>query len=213
VILGLEGVSCVGKTTLAAVLAAHFNRPAIIPCYYHASPDPTLLPDPEPSTAEQQMANLAQFLDVEALRLAHVRQALGEGRDVILDRTVATLLAHGHAIGRMNGFDCDDRARTLVSSRPVVMPDLTLVLTADPDVLVRRASLRTDMPAIFYDRQFSEHFNAYLARALAPEAAVLDTTSVRPRALADQALDHVHRHQAARGRTNGPRRDQLGEAS
>jgi dTMP kinase len=208
-ILGLEGVSCVGKTTLAAALAAHFNQPAVIPCYYHASPDPTLLPSPEPSTAEQQMANLAHFLDVEAIRLAQARQALVEGRDVILDRTVTTLLAHGHAIGRMKGFDCDDRARSLVSSSPVVMPDLTLVLTADPDVLARRASLRKDMPAIFYDRQFSEHFNAYLTRALAP-AAVLDTTSVTPEELVEQALDQVSRYQAAQG---GPGLHRMREAS
>lgn len=213
-ILGIEGVSCVGKTTLAAALATHLNRPAVIPCYYHASPDPTQLPAPEPFTADHQLANIAQFLDVEDLRLARARQALAEGRDVILDRTVDTLLAHAHAVGRMNGFDCDDRARRLVSSRPVAMPDLTIVLTADPDVLARRARLRKGMPTIFYDRHFSEHFNAYFAHPLAPSVVLLDATSGRPEELTEHALEHVHSHQADQHPNSpAPRTPPLKEAS
>nr|WP_237419283.1 hypothetical protein [Kitasatospora sp. SID7827] len=127
-------------------------------------------------------------------------QALAEGRDVILDRTVDTLLAHAHAVGRMNGFDCDAQARHLVTGRPVAMPDLTIVLTADPDVLARRARLRKGMPTIFYDRHFSEHFNAYLAHPLAPAVALLDATDGSLDDLTAQALGHVHRHQAAQHR-------------
>ncbi|MFI6443474.1 hypothetical protein [Kitasatospora sp. NPDC050543] len=213
-ILGIEGVSCVGKTTLAAQLAPHLNWPAVIPCYYHASPDPTLLPAPEPFTAEHQLANIAQFLDVEDLRLARTRQAHIEGRDVILDRTVDTLLAHAHAVGRMHGFDCDDQARRLVTSRPVAMPDLTIVLTADPDVLARRARLRKGMPGIFYDRHFSEHFNAYLAHPLAQAVVLLDADCGSPGDLTARALDHVHRHQAAQHRPSpAPSPQPLNEAS
>ena len=213
-ILGIEGVSCVGKTTLATQLATHLNRPAIIPCYYHASPDPTLLPTPEPFTAEHQLANIAQFLDVEGLRLARATQALAEGRDVILDRTVDTLLAHAHAVGRIHGFDCDDQARHLVTSRAVAMPELTVVLTAEPDVLARRARLRKGMPTIFYDRHFSEHFNAYLAHPLAPAVALIDATNDSLDDLAARALDHVHRHQTGQHRTSpAPRPHPLKEAS
>ncbi|KJS58432.1 AAA family ATPase [Streptomyces rubellomurinus] len=195
-ILGIEGVSCVGKTTLAAALATHLDQPAVIPCYYHASPDPTRLPKPEPFTAENQLTNIAQFLDVEELRFARALQALVAERDVILDRTVDTLLAHAHAVGRMHGFDCDDQAQHAVTSRGVAMPDLTIVLTADPDVLARRARLRKGMPTIFYDRHFSEHFNAYFDRPLAPAVVRLDTTTGSPEELAARALDHVRRHQA-----------------
>lgn len=191
-ILGIEGVSCVGKTTLAAQLAPHLNRPAVIPCYFHASPDPARLPAPEPFTAEHQLDNITQFLDVEELRLAQVEQALAEGRDIILDRTVDTLLAHAHAVGRMYSFDCDTQARDLVTSRPFAMPDLTIILTADHDVLAKRASLRTGMPTIFYDRQFSGHFNAYLTRSLAPAFSVLDSTHGSSDDLVARAIDHVH---------------------
>ncbi|MFJ6769999.1 hypothetical protein ACIQOV_03290 [Kitasatospora sp. NPDC091257] len=197
-ILGIEGVSCVGKTTLAAALATHLGEPAVIPCYYHASPDPSRLPKPEPFTAEHQLANIAQFLDVEDLRLARTLLALAEGWDVILDRTVDTLLAHAHAVGRMHGFDCDDQAQLAVTSRTVAMPDLTIVLTADPEALARRARLRKGMPTIFYDRHFSEHFNAYFDHPLAPAVVRLDTTTGSPEDLTERALDHIRRHQAGK---------------
>lgn len=196
-ILGIEGVSCVGKTTLAARLSTRLNQPVVIPCYFHSSPDPTRLPAPEPFTPEHQLANIAQFLDVEDLRVSRARQALAEGRDVILDRTVDTLLAHAHAVGQMYGFDCDARARRLVTGRPMVMPDLTIVLTTDPNVLASRARLRTGMPTLFYDRNFSQHFNAYLAHPLAPAVAVLDSTHDSPDELTARVLDHLNRHRAA----------------
>ncbi|MFJ1797156.1 nucleoside/nucleotide kinase family protein [Kitasatospora griseola] len=199
-ILGIEGVSCVGKTALAARLAPHLRQPAVVPCYYHASPDPTRLPTPEPFTAEHQLANIAQFLDIEDLRLARVGQALAEGRDVVLDRTVDTLLAHAHAVGRMHGFDCDDQARHLVTSRPVAIPDLTIVLTAAPEVLANRARLRKGMPTLFYDRHFSEHFNAYLAHPLAPAVALLDATCSSLDDLTARALGHIHSYQSAQHR-------------
>ncbi|MFE7528915.1 hypothetical protein ACFU7Y_24835 [Kitasatospora sp. NPDC057542] len=189
-----------GHRYSAHALAPQLNRPAVIPCYYQASPDPTRPPVPEPFTAEHQLDNITQFLDVEDLRLTRARQALAKGRDMILGRTVDTLLAHAHAVGRMHGFDCDDQARRLAASRPVAMADLTIVLAADPDVLACRARLRKGMPTIFYDRHSSEHFNAYLAHPLAPTVAPLDANCGSLDDLTARALDHVHRYQAAQYR-------------
>ncbi|WP_329581946.1 hypothetical protein OG500_19270 [Kitasatospora sp. NBC_01250] len=193
-ILGIEGVSCVGKTTLAISLTAHLHRPVVVPCYFHASPDPTLLPAPEPFTAEHQLANIAQFLDIEKLRFDRMRQALAEGRDVILDRTVDTLLAHAHAVGRINGFDCDGQARNAVANRVVAVPELTILLTTAPDVLTRRARLRKGMPTIFYDRHFAEHFNAYFDSPTAPAVATIDTTTGSPDELTVRALEQISLH-------------------
>lgn len=206
-IIGIEGVSCVGKTTLSAALATHMNEPAVIPCYYHASPDPSRLPSPEPFTASHQLANIAQLLDIEDLRVARAREATRAGKDVILDRTVDTLLAHGHSVGRMNDFDCDAAARRLVTERQVAMPDLTIVLTADPDVVERRASLRENMPTIFYDRHFSKHFNAYFTQPLSPAVVRLDTTDASLADLTARALAYIDHHRAVadrRTRNSGP---------
>ncbi|KQV20880.1 MULTISPECIES: AAA family ATPase [unclassified Kitasatospora] len=197
-IVGVEGVSCAGKTTLAQALAPHLNDPVVIPCYYHVAPDPAMLPAPRVHTSREQLACLAQFLEIEALRLGMARRAQAEGRDVILDRTVDTLLAHAHAIGRLEGFDCDAQARTMVLQHTVAMPDLTLVLTTDPTVLATRAIMRPGMPSIFYDAHFSEHFNAYLRRPLAPNFVTLDTTACPPNELTHQALTHIRRHRGDR---------------
>ncbi|WP_051970103.1 AAA family ATPase [Kitasatospora azatica] len=195
-IIGIEGVSCAGKTALAAALAPQLNSPVVIPCYYHVAPDPQSLPAPRVRTARQQLASLAVFLEIEQLRLDRARQAQAAGRDVILDRTVDTLLAHAHAIGRMEGFDCDERARTMVLRHEVAMPDLTLVLTTDPAVLATRATSRPGMPPIFYDPQFSEHFNTYLKQSLAARTATLDTSACPVSELTDQALAHIRQHRA-----------------
>lgn len=197
-IIGIEGVSCAGKTTFVRALAPHLDGPVVVPCYYHVAPDPEKLPEPRMHTAHQQLAGLAVFLEIEQLRLDRARQAQAEGRDVILDRTVDTLLAHAHAVGRLEGFDCDAQARAMVLRQAVAMPDLTLVLTTDPAVLATRAILRPGMPPIFYDAQFSEHFNAYLRRPLAPSFATLDTTTCPPGQLTGEALAHIRRHGANR---------------
>lgn len=197
-IIGIEGVSCAGKTTLSQALASQLNDPVVIPCYYHVAPDPGRLPAPRVHTAKQQLASLAAFLELEELRLERTRQAQADGRDVILDRTVDTLLAHAHAIGRLEGFDCDAAARTLVLRQAVAMPDLTLVLTTDPAVLATRATLRPGMPPIFYDPQFSEHFNAYLRSPLAPIFVRLDTSVCPLGELTEKALAHIREHRADR---------------
>lgn len=196
-IIGIEGVSCVGKTTLATALATHMNAPAVIPCYYHASPDPSQLPSPQPFTFDHQLSNIAQLLDIEDLRVARAEEATLAGRDVILDRTVDTLLAHAHAVGWMNDFDCDAAARHLVATRHIAMPDLTIVLTADPEVVEHRASLRENMPTIFYDRHFSQHFNAYFTQPLSPTVVRLDTTNTSLADLTARALTYIERHRAA----------------
>ena len=159
------------------------------------------IPTPEPFTATHQLASIAQLLDIEDLRLARAREATRAGKDVILDRTVDTLLAHGHAVGRMNDFDCDAAARHLVASRHVAIPDLTIVLTADPDVVEHRASLRDNMPTIFYDRDFSEHFNAYFTQSLAPIVVPLDTTDSSLADLTACALTYIDQYRTTLGRS------------
>jgi dTMP kinase len=213
VILGIEGVSCAGKTTLARALAPHLDNPVIIPCYYHVAPDPTKLPTPRARTARQQLAGLAHFLELETVRLNLARAAEAEGRDVILDRTVDTVLAHAHAVGRLAGFDCDRDARSMVARQAVAIPDLTLALTADPGVLAARATRRPGLPSIFYDAEFSEHFNAYFHRPLALSCTTLDTTADPPERLVTAALVHITRHRAAQPSPPATHRGDAGEVT
>jgi len=198
-IIGLEGVSCVGKTTLAAALSARLPATSVA-CYYHAAPDLSWLPEPAAATAAQQVDNLAMLMRIEALRRASVLAALAQGHDVILDRTVDTLLAHAHAVGRLHGFDCDDQARAVVLAHPRVVPDITLLLHADPAEVTARAARRIGMPTIFYAPEFTAHFHDYFARPLAPRCVRLDSTR-GPDEVAERAVAVLAGHRLVEERT------------
>jgi dTMP kinase len=174
-IIGIEGVSCTGKTTLAAALASALGDPLVIGCYYHCAPDPACLPNPDTATGEEQLAGLQVLLRVEKLRYDKAMVALTRGDDVILDRSVDTLLAHTHAMGQRHGFDIDDDARALVQSHQVVIPDLTLLLYARPDTLSQRAAQRVNMPRVFYAPQLTKHFHEHFTYPLAHQLVRIST--------------------------------------
>jgi len=176
VIIGLEGVSCTGKTTLAVTLAARLGATSVVPCYFHAAPDPSALPSPQVSSEAEQLEALAILLEIELLRLRRCQAAVERGCHVVLDRTVDTLLAHLRAVGEMNNLDANVRARALVEDcinhGEAVIPDVTLLLRADHAVLAERARTRVAMPSLYYDPVFTEGFHAHfhdpLTRACLP---------------------------------------------
>lgn len=175
-IIGLEGVSCAGKTSLADALAQVLDNPLVVPCYYHAAPDPALLPAPVAASGEEQLAGLAVLLEVEEIRRRRAEQALRQGHDVIFDRTVDTLLAHTRAVAAIRGYPIAQRARQLVLAARPLLPDLTLLLHTSPTVLAGRAAKRPGMPSIFYAPDFAQHFIAHFQQPLGPHCALLDAT-------------------------------------
>ncbi|MFC0532067.1 AAA family ATPase [Phytohabitans kaempferiae] len=195
-IIGLEGVSCVGKTTLARALAERLDA-HVVPCYYHAAPDPSLLPPPDSETAEDQLAALTVLLPVETVRREAALAAAGRGQVVILDRTVDTLLAHAHAVGRLHGYDCDAPARALTLAHPIVIPDLTLLLYACDGERARRAARRVSMPRLFYDPTFTRYFTEHFTDPLVPQLVPLGTDA-GPDAVADQATAVIRQRCATR---------------
>ncbi|WP_027343902.1 AAA family ATPase [Hamadaea tsunoensis] len=195
VTIGLEGVSCVGKTTLAREIAQRLDA-AVVACYYHIAPDKTLLPPPDSTTAAAQMAALTVLLQLEQHRYRLVQNTASPV--VILDRTVDTLLAHAHAVGRRHGYDCDDHARQLALSQQIVVPELTLLLTAGDEDRERRAARRVGMPTLFYAPDFTRDFNAYFTHPLASRVVVLDTSGDdTTTTVADHALQIVADHLTA----------------
>lgn len=200
-IIGLEGVSCAGKTSLARALETVLDAPVVVPCYYHSAPDPSQLPSPVARSAERQLQGLRPLLEIEGHRRELAVRAAAEGRDVILDRTIDTLLAHTYAVGRLQRFAIDDAARRMALETPVVVPDLTLLLQAPPGVLTARAAARPGLPAIFYAPQFTEHFHDYFRLPLAPSCCILASGRPTQQVLAN-ALTHI-RQARSRAHTAG----------
>ena len=176
-IIGLEGVSCVGKSTLAAALAARLGDVLVVPCYHHIAAHPSWRPRLDAFTTNAQLANVRMLMRLEGLRHHQAAQAAAAGRHVVLDRTVDTVLAHAHAVGQMAGFDCDAAARDLVLAGPVVVPDVTFLLYASPTDLAARAASRVDMPSMLYAPAFATGFyDHFRARPLTSHCHWLDAT-------------------------------------
>lgn len=191
-IVGLEGVSCTGKSTLARTLAARLGDTSVVPCYYHAAPDPSALPSPKVSSEADQLDALIIHLQIEQTRQLMVREALRHCGRVVLDRTVDTLLAHVRAVGAMNALDANACARALVTRQIgqglAAAPDVTLLLRADHEVLVARARGRPGLPPLYYNAEFTRGFHAHFQDPVTP--ACLDLDAGLP---AGQVLDQACR--------------------
>lgn len=174
-IIGLEGVSCTGKTKLARHLAGALSA-TVVDCYFHCAPTPESMPPPESADAGHQLIAVGQLLRIEALRVERARAALEDGGIVVLDRTVDTILAHARAVGRRHGFDCDRAARRLVEGAPALIPDLTVLLETEPSTLTERASRRRDMPEVFYRPDFATEFNEHFTDPLARTVIRMDAS-------------------------------------
>lgn len=189
-IIGLEGVSCTGKTTLALALAVHLGDISVVPCYYHAAPDPSVLSSRPVSSEADQLDMLVVHLQIEELRLRRVQAAAERGCRVLLDRTVDTLLAHVRAVGAMNGLDANARARALVERQIeqglAVVPDVTLLLQADHEVVASRARARIGMPSLYYDPDFTRGFHTHFRVPITPTCLTVDAALA-----ADQVLDQA----------------------
>ncbi|MFI6496652.1 dTMP kinase [Nonomuraea typhae] len=192
-IIAVEGVSCTGKSTLAASLARLLTC-EVIGCYYHVADDPSVLGEPLVTSEAEQLASLGTHLVIEQERQRRAQTALAGGGPVIMDRSVDTLLAHLGAVGRIQGLDATAQARALVDKQVatggVVLPDLTLVLAADPQALESRAAARPDLPTLYYDPVFTAYFNHHFANPISPRCVWLNA-SLQPDEVLRAALAYV----------------------
>lgn len=195
----MEGVSCTGKSTLAANVAARLGWQTI-GCYYHVADDPSVLGAPIARSDTELLNALTAHLGIEQERHRQATAALAQDGGVIMDRSVDTLLAHARAIGRLRRLDVDARARAAVARQvtasAAVVPDLTLLLTAEPAALVRRAASRPGLPPIYYDPKFAEHFNGHFTDPISPRCV-----RIRADAAPDQILEMALAQVAMVGRT------------
>ncbi|WP_203985965.1 hypothetical protein [Sphaerisporangium rufum] len=182
-------MSCTGKTTLAGSLAERLGW-EVMDCYFHVAPDPSSLGRPIATSEAEQLASLAAHFPVEAQRHRQALRAAARDGGVILDRTINTLLAHVRAVGRLQDLNATVTARAMVAQQiaagAATVPDLTLLLIGDAAVLADRATLRPDLPAIYYVPAFARHFNAHFEDPIG-RCVRLDATAA-PGAVVDAAL-------------------------
>lgn len=170
-IVGLEGTSFTGKSTLASALSAAFEprEAIIIPCYSECSSQDR--PPAVPSSTEEQLAAVQYYLDIERQRHEAATAALDSGRVVIADRTVHTLLAHTFALDRLYNYDAFGRADALVATAVHIQSTVVFHLRASSTTLAGRAIGRPGFPDLYYDEAFVGAFDEYF-NTLADERCV-----------------------------------------
>lgn len=174
-IVGIEGTSLTGKTTLANRLQARYPDSAIIDCYYEWSACQPGRPDLEPVDREAQLAALQYYLDVELERVAVLGELVNTSL-VLVDRTADTLLAHTAALDALHGLGIMPDARSMVSSATVIQPDLTLHLVVNATELARRAQIRPGFPRLLYEPDFVALFDAHFTCSVAARCYSIDGT-------------------------------------
>lgn len=168
-LLVFEGAEGVGKTTQVARLV-HRLAAAGVPCEHFREPGGTPLGDEvrqmllEPDNVVVPRAEALLFMAARAQLVARVGARLVDGITVILDRFFLSTYAY-QIVGR--GLPPDDvrAANRLATGR--LVPDLTVLLVADPVVARARMMARGDLDrmeredAAFHERVGS----AFLAAA------------------------------------------------
>lgn len=166
-VIGLEGPSYSGKSTLAARLVEMLpGTGCLLPCYVDLVGDAGRVPAPRGTTAQEQLASLRAFIALDRRRSEEACERLAEASWVVADRTWLSLLAHTYAVARTGGPDVYDDARVLLTrERGLLCPSVVLYLA------VSEARRRERVPA-GHDRNWNADpaFNAELARFFTDEA-------------------------------------------
>ncbi|MEU8779097.1 thymidylate kinase [Streptomyces sp. NPDC048606] len=187
VFLDLEGVSGIGKSTLARLLATRLKATSL-----HTLPEPhgTWSRDPRLRSLPQLALYISGLLHASD----RARQALTVG-PVIADRYTPSVIACQAAA---HGADPADVARLLEPFRPYLLaPDHTFYLVAEEDTLRDRIKGKADVKQDDADlfgvpgrfKQLRENFEAVAATD--PTAVVLVTDGLTADQLADAIVAHV----------------------
>src|SRR2546430_322436 len=90
----------------------------------------------------------------------------GSGFLVLFDNFFVCLVPPKIALGRLHKYDWDATSSAVASPHPIVVPDLTLLLSVPDEERVRRAARRVGMPRLFYDPTFTRYFTEHFERPL-----------------------------------------------
>jgi thymidylate kinase len=177
-IVGLEGPSDSGKSTLAAALARipEWQPTRVLRCYADTV-DAGDLPPHVAGDVGQQLEAVAFFMTLDRQRRREIEHADERPKVVIADRTWLSLLAHTYAVERAGGPAAYAEARRrLTADKSLLRPDLVLVLRAN--VATRTARMASgDRGAWFTSPAFNAHFDRFFseeARSLVPRVVDLD---------------------------------------
>lgn len=134
-IIGIEGSSFAGKTTLANGLGDHLQAPLIEEYIAYAEPEGF----PEFATSRADLEEqIRYYASLEARRARDLRSIADSSDVVVVDRTAASLIAFQRAMsedvaGKAFFWDADAMQKAILEQKQsgsIIHPDVVLVLTA-----------------------------------------------------------------------------------
>jgi len=185
IVLALEGLCFVGKTTLAQALATQ-RQAVAIPEYA----DLAALPPWPPGHRDDVVVALRHFLHLERQRAAIVRRA--PRRLVVLDRSPLSLIAHEFGMERLGVPAAPDLAAQLFAKAAerglILTPDAYVYLRVPASVSATRQARRGAVPAHLIDPRTQTGIEAashsYLAAVPPRRRLILEGTA--------QVTDLIH---------------------
>lgn len=153
-VVAIEGPVCAGKSSLVNSLIGSGLGGILEYSEYvgHANQD---FPKFPPRDAEQAKRSFEFFLDLEKQRILDM-QLLTQS-NVVIDRSIFTLLAFEAGASRITGIDIFDWAvERLLQEEEIILPDHVVYLDVAPQVSIQRAE-ENDIPIPKF--LLSEEFN------------------------------------------------------
>ncbi|MET8688938.1 thymidylate kinase [Streptomyces sp. NPDC004732] len=193
----LEGVSGIGKSTLARVLIRRLGATGI-----HTLAPPHSSWSPEVNSQLRALPQFAFYLSGLLHASDRIRQSLTIG-PVIADRYASSVIACHSAV---HGIETNEATRLLEPFRPYLTPpDHTFYLECSEPVLRQRMALKKGQDQLTSDD--AELFavpgrlkrllaNFQMVAAVDSTAVVIETDGKTPDVLADQILAHLESHRA-----------------
>jgi|SRR5215212_4587808 len=177
--VALEGPCCAGKTTLGRGLLSDGLsglRVGFVRDFSEHAGGGRFLPPPVPKSLAEEDHALSEFLRIEADRTAHVWSSRSDL--ILIDRSVHTLLAHCHALGRMTGVDYLSLARLRLRESDVpAWPQLVVYLDVGIDTVRNRNQSKFEADSIFINAEFNVGLRLYFQELTSqgtPRVAWLD---------------------------------------
>lgn len=179
-VAALEGPCCAGKTTQGHGLLSSFGPTAVahVMDYSDFAGGGRNLPPAVPASVDEERKCLSRFLQLEAERTAHCRDA----RQVLIDRSVHTLLAHCHALEHMTGAPYTSAAQTMLEhSNAPMWPQLIYYLDIPQQEILNRNHGKFPDGIIFINGSFNKGIRNYFRKlSVRRPGLVVMVDAVRP---------------------------------
>lgn len=192
-IVGIEGCSFAGKTTLQNSLKSYDNF-RVIDEYGSYTKGSAAFPAYPPKSYQEALDASRFFIDVEKERLKdfEIMQLNNKFDFVFLDRTYLTCLAFDYAVRHFTHFDTYNTVVDMWRHTQKIEPDFLLYMNVSQETIRRRISFRkSKCPDHLMHPEFNHHFKDFFDVNLFGKTIKHIDANQSKKQVLEQALKHL----------------------